>query len=85
MKIIYQKSLGEQANQTVNTLSRECGILRDTARLLYYRGIDTVDKARAFLNPGKHGFNDPYMLSGMTDAVRRIIKARTFRKNITSR
>ncbi len=76
MKIIYQKSLSQQENQTINILSNECGILRDTARLLFYRGVDTVDKAKRFLSPGKHGFNDPYLLNGMTDAVRRIIKAR---------
>ena len=76
MKIIYERALNEKELQKVNTISKECGILHDTARLLFYRGIDNLDKAKRFLNPGKHGFNDPYLLSGMTEAVKRIIKAK---------
>ncbi|MBQ8426364.1 MAG: single-stranded-DNA-specific exonuclease RecJ [Clostridia bacterium] len=82
MKIIYEKTLNEQEKQIVNKLSLECGILHDTARLLFYRGIDTVDKAKRFLNPGKYAFNDPYLLNGMTDAVKRIIKAKDNAENV---
>lgn len=76
MKIIYEKTLNEQENQIVNQISLQCGILRDTARLLFYRGVDTVEKAKRFLNPGSHAFNDPYLLKDMTNAVKRIIKAK---------
>lgn len=75
MKIIYGKNLTEKEIEKVNTISKQCGILFDTARLLFYRGIDTVEKAKRFLNPGKYGFHDPYLLSGMNDAVNRIRKA----------
>ncbi|MBQ3046998.1 MAG: single-stranded-DNA-specific exonuclease RecJ [Clostridia bacterium] len=76
MKIVYGKTLTPQQTQTVGEIASACDIMFDTARLLLYRDIDTVDKAKAFLSPGKSGFLDPFLLSGMRDAVERIEKAK---------
>ena len=76
MKILYGKTLTAEENKVVSNISAECGILFDTARLLFYRGIDTPTKAKSFLNPGKKGFLDPYLLNGVNDAVKRLIRAR---------
>ncbi len=76
MEIIYGKKLNEQQIKEVVLISSECGILFDTARLLFYRGVDTVKKAKAFLAPSKKGFHNPFLLSGMQEAVTRIIKAK---------
>ncbi len=72
MKIIYGKILTELEREKINMISNQCGILFDTARLLFYRGVDTVEKAKRFLHPGKHGFLNPYDLNGMENAVKRI-------------
>lgn len=48
----------------------------DTARLLFYRNIDTVEKAKRFLNSGKKYFNNPLLLDGMQDAVNRLHTAK---------
>lgn len=72
MKIVYGKNLTEQENLAVKNISYNCDILFDTARLLYYRNIDTPDKAKRFLNPGKTYFHDPFLLSGMSEAVKKI-------------
>ena len=72
MKIIYGQTLNSEQNLIVNNVANQCGILFDTARLLFYRGIDTVEKAKSFLSPGKHGFIDPFKLNGMKEAVERI-------------
>ncbi len=82
MKILYGKTLTTEENKVVSHISAECGILFDTARLLFYRGIDTVEKAKAFLNPGKNGFLNPYLLNGVEDAVKRLIKARDSGENV---
>lgn len=82
MKIIYGKSLTAKQNKAVSYIASECGILFDTARLLFYRGIDTLDKAKAFLNPGKSGFIDPLLLNDMENAVKRIIKAKDNREKV---
>ena len=76
MGIIYGKTLGEMDTQIINDISSQCGIMFDTARLLYYRNINTVEKAKAYLNPGKHGFNNPFLLEGVKEAVERITIAK---------
>ena len=72
MKIIYPKALSEEDNAKVSELSRRCGILKDTARLLFDRGIKDYNTAVRFLNPGKEHFLNPFYLVGMADAVERI-------------
>lgn len=76
MKIVYGKNLSDADNKSVSKIACECGIMFDTARLLLYRGIDTVEKAKRFLNPGKHGFFNPFMLKDMANAVERISTAK---------
>ncbi len=82
MKIVYGKTLTAEETRVVNNIASECGILFDTARLLFCRNIDTVQKAKAFLNPGKHAFNDPFLLDGMADAVNRIKKAKDLGESV---
>jgi len=76
MKIIYGKKLNAEEYTACQQIAVTCGILPDTARLLLYRNIDTPEKAKAFLSPGKVGFHNPFLLSGMQDAVNRIIEAK---------
>ena len=77
MKIVYGKQLNTAEYTLCQQIAVTCGILPDTARLLLYRNIDTPEKAKAFLSPGKVGFNNPFLLSGMQDAVNRIKSAKT--------
>ncbi len=76
MKIIYGKNLTREQNAIVSEISNECGIAFETARLLFYRNIDTIEKVKKFLDAGKDQFYNPYLLSGMTDAVKRITIAK---------
>ncbi|MGC5327991.1 single-stranded-DNA-specific exonuclease RecJ [Brevibacillus sp. SYSU BS000544] len=55
-----------------DTIARECGISPLLAKLLVIRGIDTVERAHAFLNVNTDQFHDPYLLDGMKQAVDRI-------------
>ncbi len=82
MKIVYGKNLSDAENKSVSKIACECGIMFDTARLLLYRGIDTEEKARRFLNPGKHGFFDPFLLKDVLDAVQRITLAKERGENV---
>ena len=82
MKIVYGKNLTEQENLAVKNISYNCDILFDTARLLYYRNIDTPDKAKRFLNPGKKYFHDPFLLSGMSEAVKKISFAKAHAQKV---
>ncbi len=82
MEIVCGKQLNSQQIQTVKEIAKNCGVMFDTARLLFYRKQDTVEKAKHFLNPDKSGFNDPLLLNGMNQAVERIAKAKLFGQNI---
>lgn len=82
MKICYGKELESSQINLINTLAVECNILFDTAKLLYYRGIDTVSKAKRFLSPSKDNFNNPFLLNGMSEACSRIKDAIKNNKNL---
>ena len=82
MEIIYGKTLTAEEVSLVKSISKECDILFDTARLLFYRKIDTPIKAKKFLNPDKKWFNNSFDLSGMQDAVDRIELAKARNENV---
>lgn len=65
---------GEEAY--INDLAKGLSVLPQTARILYARGIDTVEKGRRFLSPGREHLRDPFLMSGMREAVDRIERAR---------
>lgn len=72
MKIIYEGNINSEQGRIINSLALECNVSFDTARLLYCRKIDTKEKIKAFLNPDKSGFIDPFLLNGVKEAVERI-------------
>ncbi len=77
MRIVYNRKLNNSEEAAVRSIAKECGVLYDTARLLYYRNIDTPEKAKVFLSPSKKRFNNPLLLNGVNDAVNRIKIAKT--------
>lgn len=77
MKVVYGKTLSAEETSVVQNISVECGILFDTARLLFYRNIDTVEKAKKFLSPSESDLYDPFGLSGMKEATDRISLAKS--------
>ena len=62
--------------EVVKNLSDKLNISEITAKVLYHRGITTVETAKIFLDPeNQQKFNDPFLMKGMTEAVERIIRA----------
>ena len=72
MKINYGRTLTPAEETAVNQIAFECGILFDTARLLFYRDINTVEKAKKFLSPGKKWFYSPFLFKDMENVVNRL-------------
>jgi single-stranded-DNA-specific exonuclease len=56
-------------------LSQHLSISSIVAQLLVNRGIDDIDKAKAFLNSSISELYNPFLMEGMHEAVSRIIKA----------
>lgn len=82
MKIEHGKTLNDEQRRIVNNIANDCNILIDTARLLFYREIDTTAKAKRFLNPGKKHFYDPYLMNGIKEAVDRIRLAKRLNQKV---
>lgn len=82
MKIVTGQKLNKDQEMLVNSISSECGILKETARLLFYRNVDTVQKAKRFINPSKSNFHSPYLFKQMQQAVETTLKFIKEKKNI---
>ena len=75
MKII-KKTYDEHQKNCIKDLALSTGISEFTAEILYGRGYDTAEKIEGFLSPQSQTLYSPYTLSGMDDAVSRIIKSK---------
>lgn len=75
MKII-KKTYDEFQKNCIKDLALSTGISEFTVEILYGRGYDTASKIEEFLSPNSQPLFSPYTLSGMDDAVDRIIKAK---------
>ncbi len=67
---------------SVQVLIDDLNINPALAKVLVLRGIDSFRKAKQFFQPSLEDLHDPYLLNGMRDAVRRIIKALTENQKI---
>lgn len=77
-EIIYNQVFSDEQLNIIRKNAVSAGILFDTAKLLYSRGMDTPEKIKTFLNPGKRNFLSPFLLSGMKEAVQRIEQAKEY-------
>ena len=68
--------------RTAELLERELQISPVMARCLAGRGIETADRARAFIRPSLQDLTDPFLLKDMEKAVRRIAAAVSDREKI---
>lgn len=75
-KIIAEAEFTAEQLNNIAALSTECGLCEDTVRILYGRGIDTVDKINGFIHPGRERFLSPFLMKGMREAVALITRAR---------
>jgi single-stranded-DNA-specific exonuclease len=56
-------------------LSTALGVSPIVAGLLWARGHQALDSARAFLNPSIDQLHDPFLMLGMAEAVKRLLRA----------
>lgn len=72
MKVVCGKTLSKDEQNYIYNLSKKCDITYDTARLLFYRNIDTQEKISKFLRPSKSQFYNPYIFKEMDKIVERV-------------
>ena len=80
--IVYGNKLSSADVLLINKIAVECGISFDTTRLLFYRNVNTIEKAKEFLNPSKKFFHNPFLFKDMTKVVERIILAKQLNQKV---
>lgn len=68
--------LPQENRLATRQLAAEVGVSPVIAQLLCNRGVNTLDSAKRFLSPGENSLSDPFGLTDMDAAVKRIKQAR---------
>lgn len=82
MRLPARWILPEPDKALVETLARQLGVPTLVARVLVHRGHSTPAAAEAFLHPRLEHLHDPFLLTGMADAVARVRAAIDRRERI---
>ena len=75
-RIVPEYSFSEEQLNIISDLAAATGLTEQITRILYARGIDTVQKIRRFMHPSEKNFLSPYLMKGMKEAVELITQAR---------
>ena len=75
-KIVPEYSFSEEQLNSISALARETGLTEQITRILYARGVDTVQKINRFMYPSEKNFLSPFLMKGMREAVELITRAR---------
>ena len=73
--IVIKNDFTIEQQNIISEIAESAGVSFELAKIMFSRGIDSAKKAHKFLHPGKHNFYDPFLLSGMQNAVSRIAAA----------
>ncbi len=74
--LITQKSFTDEQLNIIKNLAKECGIMDETAKILYGRGYTDKGSINAFLHPSLSDLHSPYGLANMDVVVKRLIDAK---------
>ena len=66
-EIVPEYEFSEEQLNLADALAAETGLEKTTAHILFARGVDTAEKVRRFMNPGKANFLSPFLMRGMKE------------------
>ncbi len=75
-KIVPEHSFLEEQLNTIAVLAKKTGLTEQVTRILYARGLDTMEKIDKFMHPSAKNFLSPFLMQGMEEAVALITQAR---------
>lgn len=75
-QLVPEFVLDETQLNEVKALSKSVGLTESATKILYARGVDTIEKIRKFLHPSAQNFLSPFLMSGMKEAVAYLKEAR---------
>ena len=81
-KIVPEYAFSAEQLNNVSALAKKTGYTEQITRILYARGVDTVEKTDKFMHPSHRNFLSPFLMKGMKEAVRMITQARDEGKTV---
>ena len=75
-EIVPEYEFSEEQLNLADALAAETGLEKTTAHILFARGVDTAEKVRRFMNPGKANFLSPFLMRGMKELAEKIEEVR---------
>lgn len=81
-KIVPEYAFTQEQLNKISSLATASGLTENITRILYARGIDTVEKIDRFMHPTLKNFLSPFLMQGMQEAVDMITEARDQRKTV---
>ena len=81
-KLVPEYAFDAEQLNTISALAKGAGLTEQITRILYARGVDTVEKIYKFMHPSRENFLSPFLMSGMHEAVRMITEARDEGKTV---
>ena len=81
-KILPEYAFTQEQLNIISTLAAQTGLTENVTRILYARGVDTVEKINRFMRPSSKNFLSPFLMRGMREAVELITEARDQGKTV---
>ncbi len=74
--MVITKTPPKGIENLISEISKRCGVSAAFSKLLALRGIKSAEEAEKFIKPDKKNLYDPFLFTGMKEAVSRIEKAK---------
>ena len=81
-KLVSEYTFSAEQLNIIADLALETGLTESVVRILYARGVDTVQKIRRFMNPSRRNFLSPFLMRGMRETVDMLTNARDEGKTV---
>ncbi len=75
-RILQEYSFSAEQCEEIDRLAEDCGLCVETVQILYGRGIRDKKSIYDFMHPSRSHFVSPFKMSGMSEAVKLITRAR---------
>ena len=83
MKLVKKNASKQIESSDLERICKKFDLSQEIVELLFIRNIDDDEKIEKFLNPTTNDFYNPFLLSGMKEAVETINRAIKENKKIT--
>ncbi len=81
-KLVPEYAFTAAQLNNISELAERTGLTEQITRILYARGVDTVEKIEKFMHPSRKNFLSPFLMRGMQETVDMLTDARDTGKTV---